>query len=79
MLPDVQMSILCSLFTGRLAPSHFMGPLSVQFQLRGRRQRGPETLDQGRALDDAFASIALMESLETDEDDDVMPGEFDIL
>jgi hypothetical protein len=39
----------------------------------------PETLDQGLALDDAFVSIALMESLETDEDDDVMPGEFDIL
>jgi hypothetical protein len=39
----------------------------------------PETLDQGLALDDAFVGIALMESLETDEDDDVMPGEFDIL
>ncbi len=39
----------------------------------------PETLDQGLALDEAFVDIALMESLETDEDDDVMPGEFDIL
>jgi hypothetical protein len=37
----------------------------------------PETLNQGLALDDAFVSLALRESLE--EDDDVMPGEFDIL
>ena len=39
----------------------------------------PETLDQGLALDEAFVNIVLMESLEADTDDDVMPGEFDIL